>query len=199
MGYRNSPAYVQRFMDRLLHKHSHYCSAFIHDIVIFSDNAEDHIKHLRTIFALFRSKNIAISPKKSYIGYPNVELLGFRVDGLGLITTEHRVQAFKDLAFPDSLKALEQYLGAAGFLRHLIPYYAKLSEPLNTRKTQLLALGRKEGEVVVGNPVKRTAYCSKTYFKPTEAERAANSRSYLQAQFDYTVPLRPGKAALPAD
>lgn len=38
MGFRNSPAYAQRFMDRLLKGHQDYCRAFIDDIVIFSDN-----------------------------------------------------------------------------------------------------------------------------------------------------------------
>jgi hypothetical protein len=121
MGFRNSPAYTQRYMDRLLWKHAAYCRAFIDDVVIYSDTLEDHIHHLRTIFKLFRSKNIAISPTKSYIGYPNVQLLGFRVDGLGLSTTADRVAAFKNLAFPRQLKALEQYIGSTGFLRHLIP------------------------------------------------------------------------------
>lgn len=173
MGYRNSPAYVQRFMDRLLQGRAHFCRAFIDDIVIFSDTAEDHLRHLRDIFRLFTSKNIAISPAKSYIGYPNVELLGFRVDNLGLTTTAHRVAAFKNLAFPASLKALEQYIGATGFLRHLIPYFAKLVEPLQERKTALLAAGRKSGQLVAGNPGKRTAYCARTHFEPTEAEKAS--------------------------
>ena len=170
MGFRNSPAHVQRFMDRLLDKHSHYCKAFIDDIVIFSDNAEQHEQHLKTIFRLFLSKNIAISPAKSYVAYPDVELLGFRVNSLGLTTTKERVAAFRNLAFPDSLKALEQYLGASGFLRHLIPYFAKLSEPLQIRKTALLALGRKTGQVVPRNTGKRNAYTTKTFFKPTDAE-----------------------------
>ena len=51
---------------------------------------------------------------------------------------EH-VKAFKQLAFPGILKALEHYISATSFLRHLVPYYAKLLEPLQSRKTALLA------------------------------------------------------------
>ena len=40
IGFRNSPVYVQRFIDRLLDKYSYYCKVFIDDIVIFSDNVE---------------------------------------------------------------------------------------------------------------------------------------------------------------
>lgn len=170
MGFRNSPAYTQRFMDQLLTPHAKYCRAFIDDIVIYSDNLEDHKKHLRKIFKLFISKNIAISPSKSFVGYPNVELLGFRVDGFGLSNTADRIAAYKQLDFPRNLKALEQYIGSTGFLRHLIPYYAQLVEPLQKRKVALLAEGRKDGRLAIGNPNKRAAFCRNTSFTPTAAE-----------------------------
>ena len=93
---RNSPAYAQRFMDKLLRPHKAYCKAFIDDIIIFSDDFGFYKQHLETIFALFEAKRIALSPTKSFIGYPNVELLGFYVDSLGLSTTEDRIQGFRD-------------------------------------------------------------------------------------------------------
>jgi RNase H-like domain found in reverse transcriptase/Reverse transcriptase (RNA-dependent DNA polymerase)/Chromo (CHRromatin Organisation MOdifier) domain/Integrase zinc binding domain len=173
MGFRNSPAYVQRYMDNLLKDHKHYCRAFIDDIVIFSDNENDHYSHLKTIFKLFNTLGISISPKKSFLAYPSVELLGFRVDAFGLSTTTERIAAFKNLEFPAQLKALEQYLGASGFLRHLLPYYAQISAPLHCRKTALLAKGRAEGRVVTGNPQRRQAYTRSTYYEPTAAEKAS--------------------------
>ena len=171
MGFKNSPAYVQRFMDKLLRPHQMFARAFIDDIVIFSESFEEHQRHLREIFGLFVSKNIAISPTKSFIGYPSVDLLGFRVNGFGYSTTAQKVHAFQALAFPDRLKALESYIGATGFLRHLIPYYAKLIEPLQQRKTALLAAGRDEGKVVDNNKSKRTAYCRSTTYTPSECEK----------------------------
>ena len=161
---------MQRFMDRLLDKYSYYYKAFINNIVIFSDNVELYKQYLKTIFQLFLSKNIAISPIKLYVVYLDVELLGFRVNSLGLTTTKERVVAFCNLAFLDSLKVLEQYLGASSFLQHLILYFAKLSEPLQIQKIALLALGRKIGQVVLWNIGKYNIYTTKTFFKPTKAE-----------------------------
>lgn len=168
MGYKNSPAYAQRFMDQLLLDHKKYCRAFIDDIIIFSDTFEDHVKHLETVFQLFTDKNIAISPKKSFIGYPSVELLGFYVDAFGLATTDSRIQGFKDLTFPTTLKALEGYLGAAGFLRTMVSYFAQLAAPLQNRKTALLTEGRNTGKT--DNPGARASYTRSKTFEPTEAE-----------------------------
>jgi len=43
MGYKNSLAYVQRQMDRLLRAHQAFARAYIDDIVVFSVIIEDHI------------------------------------------------------------------------------------------------------------------------------------------------------------
>jgi hypothetical protein len=86
-----------------------FCRAFIDDIIIFSDNVEDHLRHLDDVFEVFREKNIAISPAKSYIGYPSVVLLGFYVDAFGLATTDSRIQGSKDIEFhlvPDAVSRL---------------------------------------------------------------------------------------------
>lgn len=62
-----------------------------------------------------------------------------------------RIAAFRNLAFPANLKALEQYIGASSFLRHLISYYAKLIEPLQHRKVALLKEGREKGRTVTAS------------------------------------------------
>jgi len=84
MGYRNSPAHVRRYMDRLLHKVGHFCRAFIDDIVIFSETYEEHLEHLDKVFTMFQENGISINPAKSFVGCPSVKPLGFYVDSLGL-------------------------------------------------------------------------------------------------------------------
>src|SRR5216117_1903990 len=86
MGFRNSLVHIQRYMYRVLRPFKEYCRAYIDDIVIFSDSESDHLQHLETIFQLFTDRRLSISPKKSWIAYPSVELLGFRVNALGCAT-----------------------------------------------------------------------------------------------------------------
>lgn len=90
---------------------------------MFSNIFKDHCKHLETIFSLFEEKSININPEKLYIGYPSIELLSFYIDALDIHSTEYYIQGFRQLEFPATLKALETYLRATGFLRSLIPYY----------------------------------------------------------------------------
>ena len=120
---------------------------------------------------MFSSRNIALLFKKSFIAYPNVELFGFKVDAFKLFIIEEKLAAFRNFEFPNTLKALEKYISKSGFIRYLLLYYGKISEPFQNRKVLLLTEGRKLGAIIAGNPVKRANYYTKTIYIPTETER----------------------------
>ena len=84
MGYKNSPAYVQRQIDRLLYRFRSFAKAYIDDVVIFSKTLAEHIQHLRSVFKLFVDSGISVNPNKAFLAYPSVQLLGQKVDSLGL-------------------------------------------------------------------------------------------------------------------
>jgi hypothetical protein len=155
MGFRNSPPYVQRQMDRLLWEHRGFARGFIDDIVIFSKTLSEHLVHLRRIFTLFSKLRISLSPLKSYLGFPSIKLLGQRVDGLGLTTADEKLEALTKITFPFTLKELETYLGLSGWLRSYVPFYAQISKPLQDRKTALLKSAPQSGQA-------RKNYSSKT-------------------------------------
>ena len=164
IGYKNSPAYIQRQIDRLLRAHRQYARAYIDDVVIYSETLEKHVQHLRAIFGLFARFNISINPKKAFIGYLSVTLLGQKVNSLGLATSEEKLRAISNLAFPKTLSMLETYLGMTGWLRDYIPRYAEISRPLMKRKTALLVQSPPSGQ-------QRHDYAKKTLFEiPTEEE-----------------------------
>ncbi len=147
MGYRNSPPYVQRQMDRILRPYRDFARGYVDDIVVYSRTLEDHLHHLSQVFALFQGLGISLEPTKSYLGYPSVTLLGQRVDGLGLSTAEEKIRAIANLKFPLTLKELETYLGLTGWLREKVPYYAQITEPLQNRKTNLSRTVSTKGNV----------------------------------------------------
>ena len=168
MGYKGSPPYVQRQTDAMLRPFKDFAKAYVDDIIIFSYTLEEHLKHLRQIFQLFRRMRVSLSPTKSFIGYPSVTLLGQRVDGLGMSTTNEKVAAITSLRFPENLRDLEIFLGLTGWLRSSIPRYAQRTDPLQKRKT-LLTKGLATG--VKGPARKRTARAF--MYEPTQAEHDA--------------------------
>ncbi len=110
-------------MDRTLKLYYKYCYIFIDNIVIFLDTFKDHDKYLGTVFFLFEEKSININLEKLFIGYPSVEFFDFYIDVFNIYFIEDRIQGFRQLEFPTTLKVLKTYLGVTGFLYSLILYY----------------------------------------------------------------------------
>ena len=167
MGCMNSIAYVQRQIDKILRPIRH-ARAYIDDVVTGATSFQQHLKDLRELFQLFVDYNISISPTKTYLGYPDVNLLGQRVNSLGLTSSEDKLRAISKLRYPKTLGALEHYLGLTGYLRQYVHYYAQLAKPLQELKTTLL----KESPSIAGRPRKRYS-STKLLPPPLPAELAS--------------------------
>lgn len=109
MGFKNSVLHIQRKMDEFLRPYRHFARCYIDDIIIFFKTVEEHFDHLRTVFRLFALLKITLEPKKSFLEYPSVTLLGKKVDGFGLITTEERVAAIKEMRIPETLECRRSF------------------------------------------------------------------------------------------
>lgn len=103
-------AYVQRQMDHILCDFRAWCRLYVDDIVIASQNFPEHCKHLHMLFRRLMDYNIHLQPKKAFIGFPSITLLGQHIDSLGM----------------------------TGGFRQYIAKYAWKAEPLQARKTLLL-------------------------------------------------------------
>ena len=137
INYRNSPAYIQRIIDRILRPFRRFCRAYVDDIVIFSTSLEEHVQHLTLVFQALSEMNIHLAPAKAFLGYPSVQLLGQHVDTLNLATSKDKIAAIRNLEFPRTLAALKRYLEITGYLKQYIAYYSAIIKPLQKRKTLL--------------------------------------------------------------
>ena len=98
MGCMNSIAYVQRQIDKILRQLSRpYAHAYIDDIVTGAKVFRQHLQELRELFSLLVRYNISISPHKTFLSYPNVNLLGRKVDSLGMATSDDKLAAIRNL------------------------------------------------------------------------------------------------------
>lgn len=92
------------------------------------------------MFDIFLHYNISIKLTKLFLNYPDVGLLGQRVNSLELTTSDEKLTAMYFLTYPDMLEALKYYLGLTEYLQNHIYFYAQLAAPLQELKTLLLHL-----------------------------------------------------------
>ncbi|OQD70266.1 hypothetical protein PENDEC_c025G06138 [Penicillium decumbens] len=130
IGNANSVAYVQRQMDNMLRLFREWCRAYVDDVVVVSDTFEEHLARLHTVFSTFADFNVCLDPKKAWIAFPTLTLLGKEIDSLGMTTKVDKLLAIRSLQFPRSCKQLETYLGMTGEFRHYIHLYITLHTAL---------------------------------------------------------------------
>ncbi len=67
-GLFGAPATFQRLMDKILRPHTAYAAAYLDDIIIYSQDWQRHMVHLREVLRALRGAGLTANPKKCAIG-----------------------------------------------------------------------------------------------------------------------------------
>ena len=59
-GLAQAPAYFQQLISIVLQDCSDFAMAYLDDIIIFSQNEEDHLNHIETIFKKLKKANLKL-------------------------------------------------------------------------------------------------------------------------------------------
>ncbi len=129
-GLFGAPATFQRLMDKILRPHTAYAAAYLDDIIIYSQDWQRHMVHLREVLRALRGAGLTANPKKCAIGRVEVRYLGFHL-GHGQVRPQiDKTAAIAACPRPKTKKEVRQFLGLAGYYRRFIPDYSELTSPL---------------------------------------------------------------------
>jgi hypothetical protein len=132
-GLSNGPSIFQRVMQTVLAPYLWiFCLVYIDDIVVFSKIWDRHLEHLDQVLQAISSAGITLSPKKCYVGYNLILLLGHKVSRLGFSTHQEKVRAILELAPPTKISELQRFLGMVLYFSAYIPFYSWIVSPLFT-------------------------------------------------------------------
>jgi hypothetical protein len=132
-----------------------------------------------------------LSPKKSYLSYHSLKVLGHVVDHFGLSTQEEKVSAIASMRFPEYLHELELFIGLCGYYRHFIARYAAIVEPLQSLKTRMLkgADRKSKRQRSVYTKSKKLDPPSKAQLQSFNAVKNALCSKTVLVHHDYKLPL----------
>ena len=132
-GLCNAPATFQRLIQQVLSGMGNdhpFCCAYFDDILVYSDNVQQHIQHLQQVFLRLRSVGLLLHPKKCRFAEPSVSYLGHIVSKDGILPDPGKVSAVQQFPVPTTVKGVRQFLGLASYYRHFVPNFAKIAGPL---------------------------------------------------------------------
>ncbi|XP_062602901.1 uncharacterized protein LOC134264647 [Saccostrea cucullata] len=129
-GLVNAPATFSRLMRNLLHGMENV-ENFIDDIMVFTDTFAEHLSTLKILFTRLRDAGLTARPTKCFIGFEQIDCLGYLVNDQRLKPEDDKIEAIKNAPIPETKKQVRSFLGLVGFYRKFIPNFSAIAIPLS--------------------------------------------------------------------
>ena len=129
-GMINSGASFVRLMKRVLEGKEDFSDSFIDDIIIFSDEWNNHIKHLECILDALKQAHLTAKPSKCFFAFRHLEFLAHIVGSGEVKPTEDKIKAIREIPVPTTKRKVRSLIGFLNFYRRFIPHFAEIASPL---------------------------------------------------------------------
>jgi predicted aspartyl protease len=106
-GLTNGPATYQRYMnDMLLDYLDDFCTVYLDDILIYSDNELEHELHVKKVLQRLIDAGLQADIKKCEFGVTKTKFLGFIVSTDGIEVDPAKVSVIQDWKAPDTVRGI---------------------------------------------------------------------------------------------
>ncbi|GJQ98434.1 Orf y [Tanacetum coccineum] len=130
-GLKQAPSIFQRHMQNALRGLEKFCTVYVDDIIVFSDNEEKHYIHVLEVLKTILKHGIILSKKKANLFKTKINFLGLEIDQGTHSPQKHILEHLHN--FPDVLedkKQLQRFLGVLTYAETYIEKLAKMRQPL---------------------------------------------------------------------
>ena len=136
-GLCNAPSVFCHLMDRVLTLIPglyEFIISYLDDLIIFSKNVEEHLKHLRKLFGVLKIAKLKLNLAKCKFFTSECTYLGHIVSSQGLKMNPEYLEQIKNWSRPRTGKELQRFLGFSNYYRAYFPSYAKNSCTLDEHR-----------------------------------------------------------------
>ena len=134
-GLAQAPAYFQQLISIVLQDCSDFVMAYLDDIIIFSQNEEDHLKHIEIIFKKLKKADLKLKESKCDFFKMEIHYLGHLILVNGIQPLPEKLESIRSMPKPRSPKEIKQFCSLTSYYRKFIPRFSDMARPL----TKLLA------------------------------------------------------------
>ena len=132
-GLRKAPATFQRALDIILSGvRWQPCLIYLEDFIVFSKDAETHLRHVEEILLLLRRTGITLKLQKCSFFPPKVDYLAHVITPGKLSVAVDNSKAFAKAVFTRTVTQLRSFLGAANVYRRFMEKYSNIARTLNS-------------------------------------------------------------------
>ena len=135
-GLKTSTSALVRGLDHVLAGLHEFIISYVDDLLIASENEEDHLQHLELILERFQSHNVTLNFQKCEFRQLEITFLGHIISAQGIRPDPDKIQAIKDFETPRNKKQQQSFLGTLNFS-------AKFSSQISHELVPILELLKK--------------------------------------------------------
>ncbi|GKA83844.1 putative reverse transcriptase domain-containing protein [Tanacetum coccineum] len=149
-GLINAPAVFMDLMNRVCKPYlDKFVIVFIDDILIYSQNKEEHADHLRIILKLLKKEKLYAKFSKCDFWICIVQFLEHVIDSQGIYVDPAKIEAVKNWASPTTPTEIRQFLGLVGYYQRFIESFFKIAKSLTelTQKNKKYIWGENQKSV----------------------------------------------------
>ena len=103
---------------------------YMDDILIYSENEADYVKHVNQVFSKLRGANLRVKKEKSEFHVREVEFLGYRIKPGTVQMVREKVDKVDFWPEPKNEKDVQKFLGFVGFYQNMVKGYVQVVAPL---------------------------------------------------------------------
>ena len=130
-GLSSAPSTYQRFINDVLKPWLRpYVSVYLDDVLVHSKDLESHVGHLREVLKLLSDAGLRIRLQKCHLASNTLDYLGHRISASGLEPSPKKTEAVQNWPIPNSVKAVQSFLGFCNFYRRYVKHYSDIASPL---------------------------------------------------------------------
>jgi hypothetical protein len=129
----NAPAHFTYLMNSVfMPELDKFVVVFIDDILIYSNNEEEHARHLRIVLTRLREHQLYAKFSKCAFWLEEVQFLGHVLSTKGIAVDPSKVKDILEWKPPTTVHKVRSFLGLAGYYRRFIPDFSKLVKPITS-------------------------------------------------------------------
>ena len=129
-GLSQAPAYFQMLINKVLMGCGAFAMGYLDDIIIFSENEEDHLRHIEEIFKRLEHFDLKMKREKCSFFKRHIQYLGHVISKEGIQPLPEKLESIRNMPHPRNPKEAKQFLGLIGYYRKFVPRFADIARPL---------------------------------------------------------------------